>query len=124
VLPPRHAEYRGSASRPIRAAIAGARRLAHPPSLALSLGIGTILLWLHLDEAVLGERLDELAAVAAEHRFSLYSASGAILRGWVKVKKGDVAEGMSLLRSGSIAYRAIGSGGVDALFYRPLSRGM
>jgi predicted ATPase len=76
--------------------------------LALSLGIGTILLWLRRDEAVLGERLDELAAVAAEHSFSLYSASGAILRGWVKVKNGDVAEGMSLLRSGSIAYRAIG----------------
>jgi predicted ATPase len=66
------------------------------------------LLWLHLDEAVLGERLDELAAVAAEHRFSLYSAAGTILRGWVKVKNGDVAEGMSLLRSGSIAYRATG----------------
>jgi predicted ATPase len=92
----------------LQAAIAGARRLAHPPSLALSLGIGTILLWLRRDEAVLGERLDELAAVAAEHSFSLYSASGAILRGWVKVKNGDVAEGMSLLRSGSIAYRAIG----------------
>jgi predicted ATPase len=30
-------------------------------------------------------------------------------RGWVKVKNGEVAEGISLLRSGSVAYRATGA---------------
>ena len=109
MLPLRHVEYRGSASRPIRAAIAGARRLAHPPSLALSLGIGTILLSLVGDNAALDERADELVSMAAEQGFSLYRAAGTILRGWVKVKNGDVAEGISLLRSGSAAYRATGS---------------
>ena len=34
---------------------------------------------------------------------------GTIYRGWVKVKNGDVAEGISLLRSGSTAYRATGA---------------
>jgi predicted ATPase len=34
---------------------------------------------------------------------------GTISRGWVKVKNGDVAEGISLLRSGSVAYRATGT---------------
>jgi predicted ATPase len=34
---------------------------------------------------------------------------GTISRGWVKVKNGDVAEGISLLRSGSVAYRATGA---------------
>jgi predicted ATPase len=34
---------------------------------------------------------------------------GAIYRGWVKVKNGHVAEGVSLLRSGSTAYRATGA---------------
>ena len=34
---------------------------------------------------------------------------GTIYRGWVKVKNGDVAEGISLLRSGSAAYRATGA---------------
>jgi class 3 adenylate cyclase/predicted ATPase len=90
------------------AAVAGARRLAHPPSLALSLGIGTILLSLVGDNPALEERADELVSVAAEHGFSLYSAAGTILRGWVKVKNGDVTEGLSLLRAGSTAYRAIG----------------
>jgi predicted ATPase len=32
-----------------------------------------------------------------------------IHRGWVKVKRGDVTEGISLLRSGSAAYRAAGA---------------
>ena len=91
-----------------RAAVARARRLAHPPSLALSLGFGAILLSLLGDDAVIGERLDELAVVVAEHGFPVYRASEPILRGWLKVKNGDVAEGISLLRSGSTAYREIG----------------
>jgi predicted ATPase len=90
------------------AAVAAARNLAHPPSLALSLGIGTFPLSFVGDNAALEERADELVAVAAEHGFSLYSAVGTILRGWVKVKDGDVAEGISLLRGGSTAYRAVG----------------
>jgi predicted ATPase len=91
-----------------RAAIASARRLAHPPSLALSLGFGAILLALADDDAALLERLDQLTAVVGEHGFSVYHASELILRGWLKVKNGGVAEGLALLRSGSTAYRAIG----------------
>ena len=34
---------------------------------------------------------------------------GTIYRGWVKVKKGDVGEGLSLLRSRSSAYRNMGA---------------
>src|SRR6516165_7168077 len=34
---------------------------------------------------------------------------GTISRGWIKVKNGDVAEGISLLRSGLAAYRATGA---------------
>jgi predicted ATPase len=34
---------------------------------------------------------------------------GTISRGWVKVKNGDLAEGILLLRSGSAAYRATGA---------------
>ena len=89
------------------AAVAGARRLAHPPSLALSLGIGTFPLALDGDNLALEERATELVSVAAEHGF-FYSAVGTILRGWAMVKTGEVTEGMSLLRSGSAAYRATG----------------
>src|SRR6516225_1027552 len=83
------------------AAIAEARKLAHPPSLASSLSNSARLLSLVGDAAALDERSDELVAVATEQNFLAHAAQGAIYCGWVKVKDGDVAEGVSLLRSGS-----------------------
>jgi predicted ATPase len=91
------------------AAIAEARRLVHPPSLAASLTMGSRLLSLVGDNAALEERADELIAIATEQGFPYWRAMGTIFRGWVKVKNGDVTEGMSLLRCGSSAFRATGS---------------
>jgi DNA-binding winged helix-turn-helix (wHTH) protein/predicted ATPase len=91
------------------AAIAEARRLAHPPSLASSLAVGARLLSLVGDDAALDGRADQLVAVATEQGFPLHLAAGTNYRGWVTVKNGDVAEGISLLRSGSTAYRATGA---------------
>ena len=91
------------------AAIAEARGLAHPPSVAVSLTFGARLLSLVGDNAALGERTDQLFSVAIEQGFPFWRAEGTIFRGWVKVKNGDVAEGISLLRSGMAAYRATGA---------------
>jgi predicted ATPase len=88
------------------AAIAESRRLAHLPSLALALANGSLLLLLVGDDAALRERANQLVAVTTEQGFALYHATGTIYRGWVKVKNGDVTEGMALLRSGLAAYRA------------------
>jgi predicted ATPase len=92
-----------------RAAIAEARRLAHPPSLASSLSNGAVVLWLVGNSAVLEEWVDQLLAIAAEQGFPYWRAHADIYRGWVKVKNGNVAEGLSLLRSGSAAYDATGA---------------
>jgi len=91
------------------AAIARARRLAHPPVLAVSLNIGALPLSLVGDDAALGECADQVFAVATEQGFPQWRAEGTIYRGWVKVKNGDVTEGISLLRRGSIAFRATGA---------------
>jgi predicted ATPase len=91
------------------AAIAQARRLAHPPSLALTLGCGNRLLSLVGDVAVLGEWAHELVAMATERGFPYWRAQGTIFAGWLKVKTGEVVEGISLLRSGSTAFRATGA---------------
>jgi class 3 adenylate cyclase/predicted ATPase len=91
------------------AAIAEARRLAHPPSLAVALALGARLLVLVGDNAVVDARADQLVAVTTEQGFAQWRAQGTIYRGWVKVKNGDVTEGMSLLRSGSAAHRAAGA---------------
>jgi predicted ATPase len=94
---------------PSGAAIAEARRLAHPPSVAASLNMGARLLSLAGDEAALGEWADQLVNVASEQGFAHWRAEGTIYRGWVTVKKGDVTEGISLLRGSSATYRATGA---------------
>jgi len=90
-------------------AVTEARRLTHPPSLAVTLAIVLRLLSLVGDDAVLDERAEQLVAVTTEQGFPQMRAMGAIYRGWAKVKIGDVAAGISLLRSGSTAYRATGA---------------
>jgi predicted ATPase len=91
------------------AAIAEARRLAHPPSLAGTLATGVRLLSLVGDDAALDELAKQLVAVATEQGFPFWRAFGTVYRGWIEVKNGDVTEGMSLLRAGSIAYRITGA---------------
>jgi class 3 adenylate cyclase/predicted ATPase len=90
------------------AAIAEAWRLAHAPSLAVALTFGASLLSLDGDNALLGEWVDQLVTVTTEQGFPVFRAQGAIYRGWFKVINGDVAAGISLLRSGSTAFRATG----------------
>jgi predicted ATPase len=91
------------------AAIAEARRLASPSSLAASLAFASRLLSLVGDDAALEARADEVIALTTEQGFSFWRAHGAAFRGWVKVKTGKVAEGISLLRSGLAAYCATGA---------------
>jgi predicted ATPase/class 3 adenylate cyclase len=91
------------------AAIAEARSLAHPPSLAASLALDVRLLSLVGDNDALDELSKQLVSVATEQGFPYWRALGAIYRGWVEVKNGNVAEGISLLRSGSVAYRVTGA---------------
>jgi predicted ATPase len=91
------------------AAIAEARRLAHLPSLASSLSNGTAVLSFVGDNAATDEWADQLVAVTTEQGFPFWRAQGTVIRGWVKVKNGDVAEGISLMRSGLAAYRATGA---------------
>jgi predicted ATPase len=91
------------------AAIAEARGLVHPSSLVGVLTVGAALLWFVGDDAALAERADELVAVATEQGFPQWRALGTIYRGWVKVKNGDVTDGLSVLCNGSSAYRATGA---------------
>jgi predicted ATPase len=104
------------------AAVTEARRVAHPPSLSVTLAIVLRLPSLVGDDAVLGERAEQLVAVTTEQGFPQMRAMGAIYRGWVKVKNGDVAEGVSLLRAGSTAYRATGAGAFLPYFIALLAR--
>ena len=91
------------------AAITEALSLAHPPSLAGSIANNARLHSLVGDDQSLGERADQLIALASEHGFANYAADGIVFRGWAEVKIGNLEEGTSLLCSGSSADRATGA---------------
>ena len=91
------------------AAIAEARSLAHPPSLAVSLSYGTRLLSLVGDNAILGAWADQMVVMTTDQGFPQWRAQAEIYRGWVKVKSGDVTDGLALLQRSAIAYRATGT---------------
>ena len=61
------------------------------------------------DNAALGERAGQLITMSTEQSFAYWRALGTIYGGWVRIKDGDVAEGLGLIRSGSTAYRATGA---------------
>jgi len=90
-------------------AIAEARRLPHPPTLAMSLSMDAHLLSIIGDDTGLVRRADGLVAVATDQGFPFYRAMGAIYHGWVKAKNADVTEGLSLLHASSSAYCATGA---------------
>ncbi|MDQ0466726.1 DNA-binding winged helix-turn-helix (wHTH) protein/predicted ATPase [Caulobacter ginsengisoli] len=91
------------------AAIAEARRLAHPTSLAVGLAIGALQASLAEDGEALDLRASELAVVASEQGLPFYQAWAAIYQGRAKVQAGDVAGGIALLQGGLAAYRATGA---------------
>jgi class 3 adenylate cyclase/tetratricopeptide (TPR) repeat protein len=80
-----------------------------PISLATSMAMRSRLLSLVGDDMALGEQADQLVSFTIEQGFRQWHAQGTIYRGWVQARNGDVAEGMSLLRSGIIAFRASGT---------------
>jgi class 3 adenylate cyclase/predicted ATPase len=82
-----------------RAAIAEARELAYLPSLATSLTLGCELVSLLGDDATLDELADQLTTVTIEQGSSARRNHETIFRGWLEVGKGNVTNGISLLRS-------------------------
>jgi len=92
-----------------QAAVAEARTLAHPPTLAVILVYSTTVLSLIGEGPALDEAAGELVAIATEQGFPFWGALGTICRGWVKAKDADVIEGISILRHGLRAFRATGA---------------
>jgi predicted ATPase len=103
--------------------MAEARRLAHPPTWASSVTGSARLLSLLGDNVALDQRADLMLAVATEHGFPLWHALGTIFRGWVKVRNGDLPEGIPLMSSGLTACRATGAEGNMTAFVALLARG-
>jgi predicted ATPase len=91
------------------AALASARRQGNPAFVAASLSLVMPMLTMIGDTAAPSRWADQLASVAGEQGFAHWRGVGAIYRGWAKVRNGDVADGLSLMRSGTAVFRATGA---------------
>jgi predicted ATPase len=91
------------------AAVAEARRLGHPPSLAVSLAVGARGLLIIEDLSALSEWADQLVSLTVEQGFSHWGAQGPIYQGWIDIQNGELAKGITLLRAGLAAFRATGA---------------
>jgi adenylate cyclase len=97
-------------ARALRAeALALARRIDHPVSLALCLVIAySFLVPLDRDPEMAAERADELMRISTEARLPYYRANGLFLCAYVDSLLGDVEEGIEAMRSSEKAFIAIG----------------
>jgi predicted ATPase len=93
-----------------RSALAWARELSHPYTLAFALHVNCVFHQLRCDGAILQERADELVAIATEHGFPHFVGTGACFRAWAMLEMGgSIEETISRMRWGLAAKRATGA---------------
>src|SRR4029453_17846219 len=91
-------------------ALALARELSHPFSVAFALHNVAILHRYRREDHLVQEHAETLLALATEQGFPDYVAAGTIWQGWILVLQGQPEEGMARMRQGLAANRATGIG--------------
>jgi predicted ATPase len=90
-------------------AIALAREVSHPFSLAMALAHAAMLHVLRQESKLALTRAEEASAVCEKHGFTYYSACAEILTGWATAVEGDTSAGLAKLRHGLDALQATGA---------------
>jgi predicted ATPase len=104
-------------------ALALARKLAHPFSLAYALNAATWLHQLRREPALAQERAEALLALCHEQGFALYQTVGSLLRGWALAEQGQAVEGVAQMHEGLTTRRTIGAKGTDTCYLAMLAEG-
>ena len=91
--------------------LAAARRLDNPHTLAHALALYCRYLSILGDVRSLHRAAEDLAVLAAEHRFPFYAAAADIYRGWVLAER-DTPRGLAMMRDGTDAFVALGATGL------------
>ena len=91
-------------------AIAYARDLEHPFTLALALVFGSLVHQWRRDVLSTRERAVEAASLAREHSFPLVLGWASIMEGWAIAEAGEGARGVAMMRKGLGYARSNGSG--------------
>jgi tetratricopeptide (TPR) repeat protein len=100
--------YPDQAVQKSQAAIAAARKLAHPFSVTYSLQYAASVHWLRGEPQAAQEISQELFEVSQQYGFHRWSSWEAALQGWILVEAGQVRQGIERLQAGLEAYRSIG----------------
>jgi predicted ATPase/class 3 adenylate cyclase len=90
-------------------AIALARRLSHPYSLAAALGFGAMVHQLCQDGPATQRFAEAGIALSTEREFVYWAAWSCILQGWALAHLGDLEKGILQIREGLGAFRATGA---------------
>jgi predicted ATPase len=90
-------------------AIAQARGLSHPISVAFALSLSCRLYYVLQDASRVRELADDLISLTREQHFAFFLAMGTAYRGWSLVEGGDVGAGTDLIRTGIAGFRASGA---------------
>jgi predicted ATPase len=101
--------YPDQALRMSQEALALARELAHPFSLAFALNFAGALYHFLRDGPAVQERAEAAIAVASEQGFIVWLVQGRVLRGWGLSEQGQGTEGIVQMRAGLAAWRAMGA---------------
>jgi adenylate cyclase len=91
------------------AALALARQLGHPPSLASAVAWTAVLHSTRRDVRAAREHAEAAIALATELGFPYRLAEGKIIRGWSLAAAGEMTAGLAELREGIDAWRATGA---------------
>jgi class 3 adenylate cyclase/predicted ATPase len=103
-----------------RQALALARRLEHPLSLALAISWAGIVHHLRREPSLTRELAEQAIALADEHGFPLYRGMGRALLGWAQP---DPGEGVAEIRQGLAELAGTGTGIGAPLFLGLLAQG-
>jgi class 3 adenylate cyclase len=90
------------------AGLAAAQRLGNPHTLAHALALHCRYLSIVGDIRALRQAAEDLAFLAAEHRFPFYAAAADIYRGWVLAER-ETRRGLQMMRDGTEAFVALGA---------------
>jgi predicted ATPase len=101
--------YPGQARTRMTEALAHARELAHPYTLAYALSVACIYHGRHRPGPEAREAADALVALAAEQGFPLPAAVGSVADGWALTHEGSDEEAIGHMRQGLADYRVTGA---------------
>jgi predicted ATPase len=90
-------------------ALALAREVSHPHSLAYALNFAAGLHQLRQEGRACQERAEAAIRLSTEQGFPIWAAMGTILRGWALAEQGQTEEGIAEIHEGLASWRAVGA---------------